>query len=879
MSSWYATDNRGEDIIMNNHIYRHIAGILWCSLLCHGSIICMSIEKITDTYQPMLAPYKHLSIAHGATLAESHILRNYYDFGAMEEGSKEKWLAPGDGPIRLIHALWTLINKNFLPSSNPSYPAAHIRATTIARILLFLERVRLKTQKPEAKELETLIVEDPSFKKSVLTADDKKKEINDHFKKEITDTAALLKDAKPEQRTSIEGHIDQLKKECSHQLSRHDTGRLFKTLRQTRTQQTIEQELKDLEQLKGEAQRKQKRRIRQLKCRLQSLSKAPTTGDCNRVLELAQAILDANDYSAYYPSTIAYAILQAFLYKTAKKHDIWAYNHTLQDELGPQIFIDPAYIDGPSWLSSHFDQKIFPEIQQELLNLYKENPQQFLSLVRDNLYEQFLYAQVMEHFYRGTIPKKPEYANVSYKGFTYPDCSETTMRFLCNIQFYDPETGSFQLSPEYSNQLDPLLRSFYQHHVNKQGTAVDMPEVHQNWANILVNRPFVTYRSMLYPSQTGSPLIISPPKGVDGFIRLPKDIATHCQRDKENPKRIIIGTHYYILVERDDVELFKVAPTLKNIIVTFNQLLGLKLYDQQAFLNSDFNAIYFPKISSCLKALEMLSLDKHEIDQLDKLDYSHQGLHLAGETAELELLTNHAEFTAYEKKSENQGYAPMLIDAGTQETSPEKYAQLMHLCSVSGLAPEQIPPSLCHHLLCACNLQDHREKINVLKNYLQTKYLSGLPPEPQERLVSAAAKIMAALPIRLDWVYQQQCVSAVDTALLSHPSISPIIQRWKKIGYQRLYDEILEPDSVPDFFAALVRRGVDYQDGIKMARESMHKAAPIISHPETRWLVKESSLKLYYALAKKGQAQQEALDATELLPDAPITKDIYDLFG
>jgi len=136
---------------------------------------------------------------------------------------------------------------------------------------------------------------------------------------------------------------------------------------------------------------------------------------------------------------------------------------------------------------------------------------------------------------------------------------------------------------------------------------------------------------------------------------------------------------------------------------------------------------------------------------------------------------------------------------------------------------------------------------------------------------------MESLPIRLDWVYQQQYLNSIDTGLIFHPSILPIVQRWKEVGYQRLYNETLEPESVPNFFATLVRLGVDFQEGIRIARDCMHKLAPKISDPGTQWLVRESSLKLYHALAEKGYAKQEAVAAIKFLPDAPIAKNIMDL--
>ncbi len=211
--------------------------------------------------------------------------------------------------------------------------------------------------------------------------------------------------------------------------------------------------------------------------------------------------------------------------------------------------------------------------------------------------------------------------------------------------------------------------------------------------------------------------------------------------------------------------------------------------------------------------------------------------------------------------------------------SEEKYAQLISLCSLCLPKPEHIPSEAYYHLIFSHNLQDHHEKITAISHYLQPKLLNSCEKKLKEKLMTTVAKIMNALPIRLDWVYQQQCVNAIDPSLYSHPHISPIIEQWKKSGYQRIYNETLEPDSVPDFFAALVRRGIGFEDGIKMARQCMQLVAPSIRDKKTEWLVKESALKLYHALAEKGYNRQEALDAIKFIPDAPIAKKIKTICG
>jgi len=808
----------------------------------------ITIKDILSTYSILSNQYKHLSVAHGAALAESHMIRNYYEFGYLDDRVKGQWLSPGDGPIRLVHALWTFVNNNFVPSSNPGYPGAHIQPSTIARIIIFLENVRSKIKELNAKKLEAIIVQDSSFLSSIESTETKRNNVKSHYTKEIKIKIETLKKATAEEQEKIKSDIKQIKYEQSQELSKLDTSRLFKTLRNEKRKQNIEAELKILEGLKGAEQRKAKSRIRQLKNQLQSLSKTTVTGDCNRLLELAQAIIDSSETSAIYPPHIAHTILLAFLYKKAvDKKDILTYYQTLQKTLGKQIFSDASILETQEWLNAKFNQNNFESTHKQLSSIGKEKCTD--ASLTDKAYEEFLFAHITDRFYRGTFPKKPEYANVEHKDIIYPDCTETTIRFLCNTLFFNQQKGIFEIPENIIDRINPLISSFYQNNICKQTVSVDLPEVHQQWSKLLVNRPFITYKRMLYYSDNGSPIVLSAPSEIDGFIQLPKEIIEKAKRAKENQKHITIGNHTYILIEDENVELFTVAASLRNIIVALNQLLGLKLYKNKDFLQSDFNQVNFPKIIEYIPILKTVRVDPNKIKMLDERDLSPEGLNLEGENTQLTLLYNHAELTLHEK-SKQSPLATSVMQSLLSDKQPSRISQLFNLCAITTTPKDKIPLQLQPPLLFAFNLQNHEEKISTLEKIAQTKTIDQFNPNTQKRIITTIAKIMNALPMRLDWEYQAKCLNAVDGRLLKHPEIFSVIESWKNIGYKRLYKKNLEPDSVPLLFASFVRAGIFCKDGKKIADEAL-KIAAKTSDMQTRSWFEESTQKLIVELKKR----------------------------
>ena len=58
------------------------------------------------------------------------------------------------------------------------------------------------------------------------------------------------------------------------------------------------------------------------------------------------------------------------------------------------------------------------------------------SLEEPALYEDIAYAQIIEHYYKGPVPKIAEYMNITIKGFVFPDCMEITLLHLCNMILY-----------------------------------------------------------------------------------------------------------------------------------------------------------------------------------------------------------------------------------------------------------------------------------------------------------------------------------------------------------------------------------------------------------------------------------------------------------
>lgn len=419
-----------------------------------------------------------------------------------------------------------------------------------------------------------------------------------------------------------------------------------------------------------------------------------------------------------------------------------------------------------------------------------------------------------------------------------------------------------------TDSMNPEVDAFYKHKTYKQTVNIEHPNTYQEWSHLLTNRPWITYRSMQYITSAGTSVVVTSPPGTDGFIRgIPEHIIQQCQRDGN---KICISGHWYELVESNEQQLFEVIPTFRNFIVCLNYLCNLHLYESEedVFTHPTFNSTYFPELCKRLKPLQSLQLPK-DLTMLDTHDYSADGIDFVGDKCTLIFKKNHSEYTAQETNKGLFDCAATIIKQ--TEHGDKKLIKLFPLFLTNS---ENICLKNMFPFVFGLDLHNHEEKIAALHHFFNEQHQFH---NPDVKMIEFAAKLISALPIRLDWIYQIRVVHAIDPQLYDHTLIKPIIDHWKKIAYQRLAVETLEPDSPADFYTALAQHGHSLEEGINLARHINQNIVPTIKNPETKWLVEESALKLYHALAQQGLVKEEALSAAKNLRDAPASRGILTL--
>ncbi len=227
-------------------------------------------------------------------------------------------------------------------------------------------------------------------------------------------------------------------------------------------------------------------------------------------------------------------------------------NEMLVDS-GDSIFNDPD-IFKKEWVDDTFKPGDVAQLRDALAFNATDTEQLRRS------YEDIVYLGLLP----GRYPKVAGYSTASYsynesgqnKQVTFADCMETTLRNLTNIMLYNPETQEFDVS-KIKNPPTQQLQDFYR--AFKSATSVEDSAAHSAWTAVVENIPFVSYN-----------------------------------RETE-----------------DKTIKYELNPSLKNIILVFNHILGLNLFESEpgnslesktsrAVSRGDFIKVYFPQMCSSL---------------------------------------------------------------------------------------------------------------------------------------------------------------------------------------------------------------------------------------------------------------------------------------
>lgn len=356
-----------------------------------------------------------------------------------------------------------------------------------------------------------------------------------------------------------------------------------------------------------------------------------------------------------YPPYTTHAILLGFLYKlSTSKKDFRSYFEKLQEQIPPDsLFTDDGkknFEKIADWNSSCFDEtqvdpiikvcsdksstpaslgsitQFLTEVEQELLK----------KTITEDPYEAIVFAEIIKQFYHKALPKvindtsggDTYFKNAQNEkiGVGFGDCTETTVRNLCNFVVYNQDEKKF--IPAKTENLNPSkeLLNFYKGE-NADATKHTTLDKHEAWSNLVQNIPGVIYAQILSKidskehyetdhyilSDYGRPcyILLTPEdlKKIDAAkISQPEISQTPLGSSNPNSKKysdtfvkssrkLMVGAEeYYIVADPDQYITYALWLSLKNIIILLNHLFGLELYKDPLtpFKDEKFCSTYFP---------------------------------------------------------------------------------------------------------------------------------------------------------------------------------------------------------------------------------------------------------------------------------------------
>ncbi len=803
------------------------------------SLHAMSVSDLKDTYSIFKEPYQHLSPLHGALLWESGIIKNYYDAALSAPASTHKWLPAIDAPVRLVRALFTDTMGNLDVSNNPNYPARHLGISTIGAIIARFEHSQ--TDSIDDEILEDLIIRNTEFAQSVRAITHERESTRAHYE-------ALIKQCESQQQKE---QIPGLKYSCTTALNKLDTQRLYRDWSRKQSIDQIKARIAELDTLSGkEKSRAQKERTQKVRL-LESLESAQPGGDYNRVHELAQAIIDAYKPSMHHPQHCATWILLACMYRKAKnKSDIFPYISTLLEKIGPEV----CHIIDDSWISRVYTPSDCDLIKQRIMPLIQTglpNP------IDNVLYEDIVYAQILERYYKGPFPKIAEYANIVIQGLSFPDCCEITFLNFCNLILYDRSSGTFDIKRVTDGRCCKMLIDFYNEPVCKQAANVGQQSIHQTWGSMLQNLPFITYRKQIITQPDGSKTILTAPKDTNGFIYgLPAHITSTLPH---NGDRIFIAGRWYIHVEESHGYLCEMHPTVRNFIIILNQLFNLNLFAgnqlEKAFVQDGFNARYFPQLGKHFELLRSYQWTEHQRALLDSQEYTDQGIRLSFAHIDLILTDEHAEIITHVKGDTITDIGPQLVHQVSALPDSHHAQQRAQLLALFPPEARQLPPSMAYRYLLYLSLSCPRAKIDAIVFCIQKIIDPAVSQEDRTFLCLRAKSLIRQLPERLDWHYHEELIDKLNEHALQIAPMKEEIERLISTAKNRLAGVPADCEYVPSLYSALMAKGLQCDDVMIVIDNLIARAEPFDRRP---------LLNLLITMAKQGKAITQARKAVDI---------------
>ena len=352
---------------------------------------------------------------------------------------------------------------------------------------------------------------------------------------------------------------------------------------------------------------------------------------------------------AVFPENTTNIVLLGIVYRFASddKNLLKIFYENLNSTIGVagSIFVGEKIPDG--WDDLKFDFGQAATIANKIKDVNIENIAQVVAN-----FENIVYVNLLPGNYPPLQSYKTVFFNydssVPQKIDNFSDCMEQTFRNFFNILFYKKEIGGFDLNKIPGLNINQVLKEFY----SKQSNAISTGDqaFHNAWTKVIENIPFTAYNRSVNVEIAAY--------GKKGFIRISEDV--------KNPERF--NTDYKRVSQ--GVIAYEIQPSLKNIIVVVDYLLGLNLFEEekidgenkkiaQALLRPDFIKFYFPKMCEKIG----VKLKPWDID-VDKQDYGmviktflqvHPNLQATAIIPDVEFVTSqgHGEIRVLSKNAEN----------------------------------------------------------------------------------------------------------------------------------------------------------------------------------------------------------------------------------
>ncbi|MFA6991007.1 MAG: hypothetical protein WC192_03065, partial [Candidatus Babeliales bacterium] len=355
------------------------------------------------------------------------------------------------------------------------------------------------------------------------------------------------------------------------------------------------------------------------------------------------------DIPVSYPPYTTHAILLGFLYKLSKtKNDLHIYFENLQAKItSKSIFTTEGkkIFEKTDWDTNVFNKNQVDSIidvcsdESKKLQTDKTIPEFF-----KNQFESVVFAEIIKQFYQQSLPQVIADSSGRFDTFFenngkkinvgFGDCTETTIRNLCNFILYNQDEGKF--IPTKTENLNPSqeLLDFYQGE-NADATKHTNPDKHQTWSNLMQNIPGVIYAQIIFKPdpenehyETDHDILRDYGKPCYVLLKqeeLEKIDPSKISKTKENQTpegssqdgrpysatfmeqtcNIMVGDNKiaednetFIVADPNQYIVYALWPSLKNIIIILNRLFGLELYKDPLapFKDEKFCSTYFPML-------------------------------------------------------------------------------------------------------------------------------------------------------------------------------------------------------------------------------------------------------------------------------------------